>query len=726
MSSHRSLRVRVLGINRKVQMKPLTVAPPEAGEAEPRVLELQLVVKHGGVLTHAGRAQAEALGSDFRRTIYPSAARYDDLEGDEGAGLLRLHSTYRHDLKLWSSDEGRVQMSAAAFAKGLLDLEGTSLAPILVSLVNLNGFMLDSFDKGASEDIRAAKAAMARYMTTDDKASAAAAAEAVAASAAALLLREDSGAPSLSASGSAGAAGDAWEGGAEPARSSRDSAPPVPPSPSRSIVPEVEALPDILPGQLGDAWTQPPVELLRALVVRIQALREEIQERIWAAHGISGSGAAGGGGGGGVSAAASAGGSTPGVSPSSSASGATPGGPCSDESLFLLLERWRKLERGLYNTRKGVFDISKIPDIFDAVKYDALHSRHWGLSGLPELHAIAKQLADVVIPNEYGISPDQKLRIGAKICSTLLGKILRDFTAVREESTAAWHDASLPRSGSMVAGAGGRMSQHAQPPLYEGTEGVGGGEENDDSGGDTDDDDGGYRLHAQYADDINSKSRHVRTRVYFTSESHMHALINVVRYAHLCDGAPPGADGADGAAAASAPPPPQQPPGAAPVSRRASGVGATAPLVSAAGEAALAGTRELDYLSTLVLLLYEVKDVPPSDPQKFRVELLFSPGAAGDPFAAPEGSHALPVAPRVPLWQPTEAGGGAGEAQHAPAGGAGEALTLNRVESALGAFAAGWRSKGCPELSGGGASSSGLHSRTPSGTGGASGARDSC
>ncbi|CDY70104.1 BnaC03g73360D [Brassica napus] len=49
----------------------------------------------------------------------------------EGTDLLRLHSTYRHDLKIYNSDEGRVQMYAAAFAKGLLDLEG-QLTPILV------------------------------------------------------------------------------------------------------------------------------------------------------------------------------------------------------------------------------------------------------------------------------------------------------------------------------------------------------------------------------------------------------------------------------------------------------------------------------------------------------------------------------------------------------------------------------------------------------------------
>lgn len=69
--------------------------------------------------------QSEELGRHFRTVMYP---RY----GPAGGGLLRLHSTYRHDLKIYSSDEGRVQMSAAAFTQGLLDLEGHSLTPILV------------------------------------------------------------------------------------------------------------------------------------------------------------------------------------------------------------------------------------------------------------------------------------------------------------------------------------------------------------------------------------------------------------------------------------------------------------------------------------------------------------------------------------------------------------------------------------------------------------------
>jgi hypothetical protein len=34
-----------------------------------------------------------------------------------GGGILRLHSTFRHDLKIKASDEGRVMKTAAAFTK---------------------------------------------------------------------------------------------------------------------------------------------------------------------------------------------------------------------------------------------------------------------------------------------------------------------------------------------------------------------------------------------------------------------------------------------------------------------------------------------------------------------------------------------------------------------------------------------------------------------------------
>ena len=95
--------------------------------------EVLLILKWGGDLTPLGRKQAESLGATFRHNNYPTS---------DGGGVLRLHATYRHDLKVKASDEGRVMKTAAAFAKGLLDLEG-QLTPILTSLVTVE-------DKGSS------------------------------------------------------------------------------------------------------------------------------------------------------------------------------------------------------------------------------------------------------------------------------------------------------------------------------------------------------------------------------------------------------------------------------------------------------------------------------------------------------------------------------------------------------------------------------------------------
>jgi inositol hexakisphosphate/diphosphoinositol-pentakisphosphate kinase len=58
----------------------------------------------------------------------------DSSDHDIKGGLLRLHSTYRHDLKCYTSDEGRCQKTAASFLKGLLEFEG-ALAPILAIMV---------------------------------------------------------------------------------------------------------------------------------------------------------------------------------------------------------------------------------------------------------------------------------------------------------------------------------------------------------------------------------------------------------------------------------------------------------------------------------------------------------------------------------------------------------------------------------------------------------------
>ena len=163
------------GINRKAQLKPLAwERVPEAsrerasaeGKEPPseRVTEALLILKFGGVLTHLGKNQAEFLGRDFRMRMYPGGNYYDEGNTD---GLLRLHSTYRHDLKIYSSDEGRVQITAAAFAKGLLDLETSNnqLTPILASLVNKDAKLLDFVTHEVEEDILHAKQKLYNIMT---------------------------------------------------------------------------------------------------------------------------------------------------------------------------------------------------------------------------------------------------------------------------------------------------------------------------------------------------------------------------------------------------------------------------------------------------------------------------------------------------------------------------------------------------------------------------------
>ncbi|RDX71985.1 Inositol hexakisphosphate and diphosphoinositol-pentakisphosphate kinase VIP1, partial [Mucuna pruriens] len=61
------------GIYRKVQLKPLkwVKVTKSDSEVEERPVEALMILKYGGVLTHAGRTQAEELGRYFRNKMYP-------------------------------------------------------------------------------------------------------------------------------------------------------------------------------------------------------------------------------------------------------------------------------------------------------------------------------------------------------------------------------------------------------------------------------------------------------------------------------------------------------------------------------------------------------------------------------------------------------------------------------------------------------------------------------
>ncbi|XP_012297580.2 inositol hexakisphosphate and diphosphoinositol-pentakisphosphate kinase 1 isoform X2 [Aotus nancymaae] len=443
------------GINRKVQLTyyPHGVKASNEGQDPQREAlapSLLLVLKWGGELTPAGRVQAEELGRAFR-CMYPGGQ--GDYAGFPGCGLLRLHSTFRHDLKIYASDEGRVQMTAAAFAKGLLALEG-ELTPILVQMVksaNMNG-LLDSDGDSLSSCQHRVKARLHHILQQD-----------------APFGPED-----------------------------YDQ---LAPTRSTSLLNSMTII-------------QNPVKVCDQVFALIENLTHQIQERMQDPRSVDLQ-------------------------------------LYHSETLELMLQRWSKLERD-FRQKSGRYDISKIPDIYDCVKYDVQHNGSLGLQGTAELLRLSKALADVVIPQEYGISREEKLEIAVGFCLPLLRKILLDLQRTHEDESV-------------------------------------------------------NKLHPLYSRGVLSPGRHVRTRLYFTSESHVHSLLSVFRYGGLLD-----------------------------------------ETQDAQWQRALdylSAISELNYMTQIVIMLYEDNTQDPLSEERFHVELHFSPGVKGveEEGSAPAGCGFRPA-----------------------------------------------------------------------------------
>ncbi|KAL2778598.1 inositol hexakisphosphate and diphosphoinositol-pentakisphosphate kinase 2 isoform 9, partial [Daubentonia madagascariensis] len=426
------------GINRKVQLTYLPHGCPKTSseEEDSRREEpsLLLVLKWGGELTPAGRVQAEELGRAFR-CMYPGGQ--GDYAGFPGCGLLRLHSTYRHDLKIYASDEGRVQMTAAAFAKGLLALEG-ELTPILVQMVksaNMNG-LLDSDSDSLSSCQQRVKARLHEILQKDRD-----------------FTAED------------------YEK--------------LTPSGSISLIKSMHLIKN-------------PVKTCDKVYSLIQSLTSQIRRRM--------------------------------EDPKSSDIQLY-----HSETLELMLRRWSKLEKD-FKTKNGRYDISKIPDIYDCIKYDVQHNGSLKLENTMELYRLSKALADIVIPQEYGITKAEKLEIAKGYCTPLVRKIRSDLQRTQDDDTV-------------------------------------------------------NKLHPVYSRGVLSPERHVRTRLYFTSESHVHSLLSILRYGALCN------ESKD-----------EQ-------WKRAMDY--------------LNVVNELNYMTQIVIMLYEDPNKDLSSEERFHVELHFSPGAKG-------------------------------------------------------------------------------------------------
>ncbi|XP_033179839.1 inositol hexakisphosphate and diphosphoinositol-pentakisphosphate kinase 2 isoform X5 [Bombus impatiens] len=430
------------GINRKVQMKYQPRGRPRGSSSDDDRLgepSLVLILKWGGELTPAGRIQAEELGRIFR-CMYPGGqGRHlsGDYAGAQGLGLLRLHSTFRHDLKIYASDEGRVQMTAAAFAKGLLALEG-ELTPILVQMVksaNTNGLLDNDCDSSKYQNM--VKTRLHELLQQDRE-----------------FTCED-----------------------------REQI-----NPGNAL--SINAAMDFVKNPV--RCCQHVHTLIQKLmdIVRIKKDDPKTKDAILY-HG---------------------------------------------ETWELMGRRWGKIEKD-FCTKNKRFDISKIPDIYDCIKYDLQHNNHTlQFEHAEELYIYSKYLADIVIPQEYGLTVQEKLTIGQGICTPLLKKIRADLQRNIEET----------------------------------------GEETVN------------RLNPRYSHGVSSPGRHVRTRLYFTSESHVHSLLTVLRYGGLLDVMKD-----------------EQ-------WRRAMEY--------------VSMVSELNYMSQIVVMLYEDPTKDPSSEERFHVELHFSPG----------------------------------------------------------------------------------------------------
>ncbi|XP_032452700.1 inositol hexakisphosphate and diphosphoinositol-pentakisphosphate kinase 2 isoform X40 [Nasonia vitripennis] len=448
------------GINRKVQMKYQPRGRPRGSSSDDgnsssmlknRLGEpsLVLILKWGGELTPAGRIQAEELGRIFR-CMYPGGQgrhlseedsemlpNHGEYAGAQGLGLLRLHSTFRHDLKIYASDEGRVQMTAAAFAKGLLALEG-ELTPILVQMVksaNTNGLLDNDCDSSKYQNM--VKNRLHEYLQQDKE-----------------FTKED-----------------------------REQI-----NPTNAL--SINAALDFVKNPV--RCCQHVHLLIQKLmdIVRIKKDDPKTKDAILY-HG---------------------------------------------ETWELMGRRWGKIEKD-FCTKQKRFDISKIPDIYDCIKYDLQHNNHTlQFEHAEELYIYSKYLADIVIPQEYGLTVQEKLTIGQGICTPLLKKIRADLQRNIEEP----------------------------------------GEETVN------------RLNPRYSHGVSSPGRHVRTRLYFTSESHVHSLLTVLRYGGLLD-----------------------------------------VLSDEQWRRAMeyvSMVSELNYMSQIVVMLYEDPTKDPSSEERFHVELHFSPG----------------------------------------------------------------------------------------------------
>ena len=228
---------------------------------------------------------------------------------------------------------------------------------------------------------------------------------------------------------------------------------------------------------------------------------------------------------------------------------------CEEEKVILIFKRYTKLYQDFYDIKTKKYIIGKIPAIYDNIKYDIIHNKSIINKDGYQLYNIISKLAYFLMPLEYGINAQEKYNIGIQLIKPLLAKIKYDLI---------W------------------MNTHEQIS-----------NKNEDI------------LQENKYNCLNSCDRNVKTRLYFTSQSHLYALFNSIIY------------------------------------------GDNSCLVDDKKNInPIWNILDLDYCSHIVFRLFENFNVKENDEKRYRIEIVISPGANKDPkFSKHE--HLLSVNPWI-------------------------------------------------------------------------------
>ena len=567
------------GLTRKIQMKPLKFKEitDEENNKIIKVTQALLILKWGGSLTHAGLEQAYKLGNTFLYRLYPSGQENED-------GLIRLHLTYRHDLKCYSADEGRCLKTSASFLKGLLKLDGP-IIPIISSMVrqdedvnkllddsesihefkgtikeklseclNYDGNLKDKFyslfkkenvfinsdnskdiDNNNNEDeeqnpldelmdkIGNPLMKLKKIFSLMKK---------VILNIQSFLSNNNDNDSSYFITDESQIKKREYDtdfnkkklikkilgedlNNSEEIKAEDDSYPYDRKYSEKKILQleeELEINNDLF--ELKDENTENENEKESYDKETIQILNEVNFD-------------------------------------------------CKEENIILIHKRYVKLKNDFFNTKKNLFDISKIPDIYDNIKYDIIHNKNLINQSGFQLYEEVSLLANFVMPLEYGITKDEKINIGFKIIKPLLKKMYSDLNVILQSNN---NEKEI-------------NTEQKEDKNWSGLDTT---KVNDN--------------------EIKSLKRHVKSRFYFTCASHMYALLNIIGYEYY-----------------------------------------NSLTHNQEVFKKLRRISDLDYCSHIIFRLFENLNVDLDNPERFRLEIIMSSGSSGDPRKDVDKNHLIDV-----------------------------------------------------------------------------------